>query len=198
MNPTLHIITPVSRPQNVPALAHSIDAALVDEIKVLWWLVFDAASVPEMGASLKFRAEGLAVPSLVNGKRVSVAGNGQRNAVLDQIKDGWTYFLDDDTTLHPRLIKAVAPLLLHIPGCNLVFNQNWPDGSRRCTIGPDRVHQGTVDTGQAVLCRESIGTLRQSPTMYHADGVFMQAVFEAHPESFIFLNEVLSIYNRIH
>ena len=89
-------------------------------------------------------------------------------------------------------------MLLGIPGCNIVVNPHWPDGNRRCTIGPERMCQGQVDTGQVVLCRESIGQLRQTAPIYHADGPFIESVFKAHPTSFIFLNEALSIYNRLH
>lgn len=193
---TLHIITPVSRPQNIPALAQSIKVALVPEIVVEWWLVYDAQALPSElpQATCHF----LAVPSLVNGKKMSVGGNSQYNAALDQITDGWVCFLDDDTTLHHRLIKAIAPLLLNIPGCNLAFNQNNPDGTRRLTVSPDNMQVNRVDTGQVVLCRESIGAIRRVPAdAYCGDGRMIEAVFKAHPESFIFLNEALSTYNRI-
>lgn len=193
---TLHIITPVSRPQNLPALSQSIKAALIPEITVEWWIVYDAeAQTTELpGVTCHF----LAAHSMANGKRVSVAGNLQYNSALDQIQDGWVYFLDDDTTLHHRLIKAVAPLLLNIPGCNIAFNQNMPDGTRRLTVSPDHMRVNAVDTGQVVLCRESIGTIRRTPAdAYCGDGRMIEAVFKAHPNSFIFLNEALSCYNRI-
>lgn len=193
---TLHIITPVSRPQNIPALAQSIKSAIVPDITVEWWLVYDAAALPsELPQST---CHFLAVPSVVKGNKISVAGNAQYNAALDKISDGWVYFLDDDTTLHHRLIKAIAPLLLNIPGCNIAFNQNLPDGTRRLTVSPDNMRVNAVDTGQVVLCRESIGNIRRTPAdAYCGDGRMIEAVFKAHPNSFIFLNETLSVYNRL-
>ena len=191
----LNIITPVSRPANIPKISESIKAAMVPEIQIEWWLVYDASALPS--ELPQTTCHFMAVASIVDGKTVSVAGNGQRNSAIDKITDGWVYFLDDDTTLHPRLIKAVAPMLSGIPGCNIAFNQDWPDGKPRCTISPSHMHQGTVDTGQVVLARSAIGVLRESAALYHSDGPFIEAVFRAHPSSFIFLNETLSVYNSL-
>ena len=95
-------------------------------------------------------------------------------------------------------MKAVAPFIQNIPGCNIAFNQNLPDGTRRLTVSPEKMRVNEVDTGQVVLCRESIGNIRRTPAdAYCGDGCMIEAVFKAHPDSFIFLNEPLSWYNRI-
>jgi hypothetical protein len=194
---TLHIITPVSRPGNLEKLQQSIGPGYYPDMYLFWWQMLDTSEFPSAGPLLSDWIKEFLVPSVFNGKTLSVAGNAQRNAALEQIKDGWVYFLDDDTTMHPDLLRTIAPILNGIPGCCLVFNQDWPDGSSRCTVSPSNMHQGTVDTGQVVLAREAIGDLRWDADKYHSDGPFIESVFRAQPEAFIWINRTLAIYNNL-
>lgn len=195
MMTTLHIITPVSRPGNLEKISYSILLPHEPSIWIEWWIAFDGYESDIPAGSHPSHI--LFVPSIVNDKTVSVSGNLQRNAALDQIKDGWVFFLDDDTTMHPDLLKTIAPILNSIPGCCLVFNQDWPDGKPRCTVSPDHMKQGYIDTGQVVLAREAIGDIRWEADKYHSDGPFIESVFRAHPEAFIWLNRTLATYNTL-
>ena len=79
-----HILTAVTRPENLPEIAASIaEAAQKVDAEVVWHWRFD----PE-------------------GEHVG--GQALKNAMLDGIDDGWVYILDDDTTMHPELLAKVA------------------------------------------------------------------------------------------
>lgn len=73
----LHLITALTRPENLPAIAASIQAAQRDHITLHW--------------------------HIQPGQPDDPGGQHTKNRLLDQITDGWVNILDDDTTLHPGL-----------------------------------------------------------------------------------------------
>jgi hypothetical protein len=80
----VHILTAVTRPENLPEIARSIaEAAQKTEYEIVWHWRFD----PELR---------------------HVGGQALKNKMLDGIEEGWVVFLDDDTIMHPDLLATVA------------------------------------------------------------------------------------------
>lgn len=198
----LNIITPVTRPQNLPKMRDSIAAALRElaDWKAIWWVCFDATHVP---ADIEIMVDGnletrkLATPSVKDGQAVSASGNAQRNMALEASQSGWVYFLDDDTVLHPNLLSHISSPCHENPKISVVVTQTTNNGSVRLVAAPENMHLCAVDSGQVVMCRETIGSRRWRPMHYESDGYFIEEVYQSNPSSFVFINVGLSIYNAL-
>ncbi len=179
----LHIITPCCRPENLKQIAESIN---IPRASYKWWVVMDAT--PE-------ETDTTLVPETANlifhKNKKSVAGHAQRNFALELIKDGYVYFLDDDTLMHPDLYKAIA--ILPEENDFIHFDQAHPDGTKR--IG-GTVEVNHIDTGSAVASRELIGYNRFRTDLYNADGFFWKAV-SRNAKRPKYINQTLSIYNKL-
>ena len=177
----LHIITPCSRPENLAEVATSIN---IPSASYTWHIVFDRPkeNVPASLIPPKAIAYYHTNPQ-------SKAGNAQRNFILDKLSDGYIYFLDDDTTMHPNLYQKVSTLhndFIH-------FDQVFPDGKKR--IG-GTVKVNHIDTGSVVVDRKIIGNIRFKIERYDADGYLWEQVFR-NAQTPVYIPEPLSIYNNI-
>lgn len=164
---TLHVITPISRPKNLPALYKS----LCDHLPMAWrwWCIFDRrVKLPPKPPQWRDVAYWGYAP-----EGPSVAGYGQRNFALDQILDGWIYFLDDDNLIHPRLIPTWSEAIREYPQAWwFIFRQVRPNGAiyLRATCPPRINH---VDIGQSMIHRKVIGAQRFE-NQYCADGILFE------------------------
>lgn len=167
----LHVITAVTRPENLTILAQSLAVAAFNtdgSVDVQWHWRFDL-------------------------DREHVGGQAVKNAMLDEIRDGWVWALDDDTVAHPDMLAAI--LQAHDDGCRgLVVSQARADG-RTLVAAPENVRVGGIDVGQAVLSRHMIGN-RRLPKNYEGDGHWLQAVLQ-NARKVRYLNEILSYHNAL-
>ena len=163
----LTIVTPCSRPQNLPLMAESIKPgrSLFD---VIWMVIFDNGECPQ-----------------------SEVGNYQRNCALEAIKDGLVYFLDDDTLIHPELFDELAKVKTGA----VAFGQVLNGGIRYASPATMKVCQ--IDMGQVAIQREVIGDARFALGVYEADGIFIQAVYGNNPEAWSFIEKPLCYYNKL-
>jgi hypothetical protein len=79
----LHVLTALTRPENLEAIANSLLAAKCDGVEVCW--------------------------HIRKGQRDDPGGQRTKNSLLDEISDGWVWILDDDTVVHPDLFRRVLP-----------------------------------------------------------------------------------------
>ena len=82
----LHVLTAVSRPENLGQIAESLAVAV---------------ERAEYGVDLAV-ALGMFDPD-----RQHVGGQALKNDMLDDIDDGWVWILDDDTLAHPDVLATV-------------------------------------------------------------------------------------------
>ena len=162
----LHVLTACTRPQNLPLLAESIEAAMCAPWEVCWHIRLDPA-------------------------REHLGGHKLKNDMLAQITDGHVLFLDDDTLMHPDVLRHVA---MHLDAAGVVVSQD-----RTASLGhmlwaaPENMRLGGVDIGQVVLRRELIGDT-EMPPYYGGDGTFLGEILQGR-DDIVFLTEVLSLYN---
>lgn len=176
----INIITPCTRPENLMEISKSIK---IPKKNYRWIVVFDLDYVD---------------PSLIpdnceyhyHRNPNSQVGNGQRNYVLDFIKDGYIYFLDDDTIMSPYLWDKVKDLDNDL----ITFGQLYKNGDLR--VDGKTVRRDYIDTGCALISRKLIGDSRWIENLYQGDGVFLT---ECHLKSktYKYLPYALSIYNAL-
>jgi len=191
-NNFINIITPSARPENLARLAESIN---IPKRMYRWIVVIDGVRAenlpPHKSPHIPSNAE-----IHYHQNKQSKVGNAQRNFALDLIMnspakpfDEYVYFLDDDTTVHPDLYKAVKDLkndFIH-------FNQAFPDGTHR--IG-GTVQLNKVDSGNCLIKKSLIANSRWRLDAYNADGIFLQSVFSRALDP-LYLPKTLSIYNAL-
>jgi hypothetical protein len=162
----LHVLTAVSRPGNLSRVAESLAtaAAATTKIEVCWHWRFDL-------------------------ERTNIGGQALKNAMLDEITDGWIWCLDDDTLAHEDVLRAfeVGP---HQDA--FILSQRRVD--RTLIADPSNVRVGEIDIGQAMLRREWIGD-RRIPIDYNGDGMFLREVL--HGARVVWVPEPFSLHNAI-
>ena len=163
----LTIITPCSRPQNLPAMAESIKPGR-SMFDVIWMVVFDNGECKE-----------------------SVVGNYQRNCALDAITDGWVYFLDDDTIIHPDFFSELAKANTSA----VAFEQDLGTWVRK--VVPSEMRVCHIDMGQVTIRREIIGDIRFALSVYEADGIFVESIYKNNPNAWSFIDKPLCYYNKL-
>lgn len=178
---SVHILTPVTRPANLTELMTSVAGALVNApaVRVTWHIALDL-------------------------HREHVGDWALRNAMLDQISDGWIWMLDDDTLAHPLVLRRLSE---HQDVDGLAFSQDgrkddWyagtsdrdrlMSGDRREDLQP---HHSVFDTGMAILRRSLFGDYRFKEVRA-ADGLLWEDVIKP-AENIAYLDEVLGSYNAL-
>lgn len=216
----IHIITPTTRPENLPEIYAAIMAT---NQPFRWHVVFDG-DPKELNYPLSsFRFTEFAwQPSAGKG----AWGNPQRNRGLEEVarfqrqweatqgndacphcerpaetSPRYVYFCDDDNIPHPGLFERAMALQSENNGADdggriVIVNQIRKDGSVRLRVNNGVVLCG-IDTAQAFIPHALIGDLRWDAFPNPADYYFLRALWEKHRERFIFLNENLSYYNYL-
>src|SRR5262245_27127769 len=162
----LHILTAVSRPWNLERVAASLAvAARETPMEISWHWRFDL-------------------------EREHIGGQALKNAMLDDIADGWVWCLDDDTLAHPDVLKVVGQAAR---GDAVVVSQKRTDG-RTLTADPGQVRVGYIDIGPAFLKRSLIGDIR-IPETYEGDFHFLHHVLVGARVAWV--HEPLSLHNAI-
>jgi hypothetical protein len=167
----LHLLTAVTRPENLPAIATSLLPADDYGIETVWHTRAD----PD---------------------RQSVGGQSLKNAMLSEIADGWVYILDDDNLMHPDFWRAVASVVDGIPGTAMVvLTQAFANGHVR-SAHPGMLRSSHVDAGQVVIEREALGDAR-IPEHYCGDGDFIEALAHKLTGRIVFVQQACCYYNKL-
>lgn len=173
----LNIITPCSRPENLHEIAKTINVPTYR-----WIVVFDGpiSENPPPEAECY---------SLVDPN--SISGNAQRNFALDLVQgDGWIYFNDDDTVIHPELWDSIKDL-----DADLVsFKQILPSGELR--LDGKRLMLNSIDSHNFAMKVSLLGDSRWNLKRYDADGLFIHECW-LKSKNYKYIDKVLSVYNAL-
>lgn len=172
----LNIITPCSRPSNLEAISKSIN---IPRENYRWIVVFDN-DIPLQAPD---NCEAYAIKDTN-----SISGNAQRNYAINLVKEGWIYFNDDDTIIHPDLwesIKDVDADLIH-------FMQSSKDGALR--LSGNNVRLNEIDSHNFVVNSNIIKDERWMIDRYDADGIFAENLYRKAKKP-LYISKVLSTYN---
>ena len=140
----LSIITPCSRPLNLPTIYASI--LEMNEINVEWIIIYDSEHIDER--ILAYEKE---VPiTLLKQRRGDGKGAMQRNAGLDVCSGDYIYFLDDDNLVHPMLYDRIRSY--GEEDKILIFNQFDTKFKRRIPkFDVSLLKPGYIDTAQIIV-----------------------------------------------
>jgi len=191
--PEISIITPVIRPDNLPAVWNSITT---DDFE--WLIICDTDDLNSFLTESNYIRDPRVkyIQHSSAGFSLGISGNPQRNKGLDKAKGKFVYFLDDDNIVHPDYFKTILPII-QTNTVGVVVAQIFPSGVPRLIAAPDSVQPCHSDTAQFIIPREFIGELRWEPHNYCADGAFFPAIFKEHPDEFVFINKPLCYYNYL-
>lgn len=202
----LTVVTLVTRPGNLPAIANSINAALLDAHgralpsapDVRWLVLFDQAKIGRAAVELPAHALDSTEGYYVEVEPDWCGEPFLRNKALDLVDAGHVAWVDDDNLVEPDFFAAVARELEQQPGAVVVFDQVLADGTPRCFAGPDNMRFGSVDTAQVVAPRDVYGTYRFDNVANGTDGFMYERLWQRHGTRFRFVNEPRVLYNALH
>lgn len=177
----LNIITPCSRPENLPTISQSIKES-IPEGKYRWLVVFDADEVPD---EIPDNCEAYAIRN-----PQSSTGNAQRNHALDLIEKGHIYFNDDDTVIHPELWEWVSGHYVDF----ISFSQAHKEGGIR--LKGDDISVAKIDSHNFIVSTHIAKDVRFVLDKYEADGIFAEQCYSK-ASTKVFIDKVLSIYNQL-
>lgn len=170
----LYVLTAVTRPENLPKLAASLDPATELGIAVCWRTRADPERQHEGGQALK-------------------------NEMLDDDDDpeGWVYILDDDNIAHPQFFAQLLACLEAHPDARMIaIAQQHRSGWVR-QVNRQMLRQTHVDAGQVVIRKDAIGDQR-IPLDYCGDGAWIEAIAaRLTDEQIAYLHAPLTYYNYL-
>ena len=180
----LTIITPCTRPENLRLMKPGIDAGR-DLFDIDWRIVFDTSVCDPV------YIDGAIMTGVnIAGSRF---GNGQRNAALSMIDDGWVYFLDDDNSMHPDFFGELYAAIKKFDAFRaFAFQQDASTFIRQVDIRVNR-----IDMAQVCIHRDLIDDLRFALHPYNADGVFIESLYRSNPKDWCIINKPLCYYNKL-
>jgi hypothetical protein len=183
----LHIVTPVSRPDNLPKLEQSIQESF-RVLKPLWHLVVDPTTprFPVPRSAVSCEVCGISNPG----------GHSHRNIALDRISHGWIFMLDDDTIIHPNLESVFLKALADFPSAQVIVVQQVDKEGRVRLHAHPPVRLGAIDTGSAIVRREFIEHSRFDWERT-ADGRWYEQLYNKNPDAFVFIDQPASYYNAL-
>jgi hypothetical protein len=189
----LHIITPVTRPENLPRILRSIEDSSIPQFDIDWYVVFDCASSHMIISNENIGT----IYEEFKSKENQICGYVQRNHALDQIADGWVYFLDDDTIMHKDMLTHFFSEYDEFHTCYL-FTSKSKDMNFYCELEDDftNVAPNRIDIGQFIIKRETIGNTRFREDIYNADGYFINQIFQENQDKFKNINGFVW-YNKL-
>ena len=178
----VNLITACSRPNNLKKIERSIN---IPKEYYKWIIVFDLNELPNLDMIPEY------CDIYTHKNKNSIVGNAQRNYALDLIKDGYVYFNDDDTTVHPKLWENIYDLDKYD---FIWFKQLWKDGSVR--LLSKQVQLNNIDTHNFIASYDICKDIDWKLSKRDADGIFAEQCYK-HSTNSVFIDKFLSVYNSL-
>ena len=174
------LITPCSRPENIPVILESINFEYIHE----WIIVYDGMKVNGL-----LHLENPKIKEYIFTDPESIKGTSQRNFAMNLVNDGYIYFLDDDNIVHPKLY-----ILLHFikDGHFYTYNQQR---QRKILLG-NKLKEYKIDTAMLLIDISLTKNILWENNLTH-DGEYISKIYKIHPEKWIWINSILSYYNKL-
>jgi predicted O-methyltransferase YrrM len=182
--PKAILITPSCRLENIDVIYKSLNFNYIEK----WIIVYDGSKVNEIPQN-NFNDKVVEYINNDPGK----SGNPQRNYALTLVEPGKTvYFLDDDNLIHPDFYCLLNSGIIDSDKL-YSFNQTGR------LIG-DNLKIGNVDTAMVLFNSSLFGfkNIQWETNKYEADGIYISEIYSKNNYSWVFINNDLCYYNKIH
>ena len=200
-NRVLHIVTRCSRINNIITVGQSIP---VKDDGIQWHIIFDSSVLKDVSTEiLSTLQRDYNAKLYFEYSQNDYLYTRMNNIIIDNIKDGWVYSLDDDNILHEELFDNFKSYLDFCEQSNLfamIFNQDvsykdWTDLDVRFAK-PENMRVTKIDLAQFILHRTVFNNF-EFEARYDADGRFIERLHENNPDRFLFIDKILSYYNYL-
>lgn len=188
----LSIITPCSRPMNLPTIYHSILRMKTSDVE--WLIIYDSDNIDKR----ILQYESYVPIKLFNRKKQDgdSTASMQRNIGIDNANGDYLYFLDDDNLIHPLLYQKIC--LYANPDKLLIVNQFSENHKRRIKkINFNNIQPGYIDTAQIII--PSKCKTRWDNTIKYIDEYpyLMNLISELGKENIIWIDRLYSYRNYL-
>jgi len=184
------IITPCIRPENLLKIQESIDFDYVDN----WYIIYDGTKISELPNLLEKHDKIKEYIYVGEG----ISGNPQRNYALDLIEtqDTYLYFLDDDNIIHRDFYSLLDKLE---PGRIYTFDQSRPNNvyPYKELLTGDNIEIYNIDTAMFLIDFNLCKNIRWEIDKYNADGYYIKECYEKNKDNWIYVNKIMSYYNKL-
>lgn len=169
-----HIITPVTRPQNLQIITDSIvNADKPHRFSIHWHTIFKN-----------------------NENRYNVINI--YNKLLDSIQDGWITFMCDDNAFHPRLFLELQEAIDENPNMGVFICSIFARHGQNIIASKESVIPHGVDAAQTFIERKTLGDTRYNTHKFrYADSKIVIDLYRKCPEKFVFSEKILAYYEKI-
>ena len=168
----LHILTAMTRPQNLPKMAESLIPAAAAGVELTWHFGYDV-------------------------DRKHIAGQAVKNRLLDTITapDDWVWILDDDNTAHPDFFGRLAETVAANPSVRMIAcTQIAPSGPCR-SVSRDSLKACRIDAAQVVIRCDAVGQHRLRE-IYAGDSQWIEKIADSlQPDEIAYIHEDVVHYN---
>lgn len=202
-NTKLHIVTRCSRLNNIITVGESLPVK-DGKLQVEWHVIFDSKRLKDIDAEILGKLQEFGAKLYFEFSQGGDYMYPQMNRIIvDNIKDGWVYSLDDDNILHEHLFdnfNALVGFCEEAGEVGIVFDQQV-DGKDFTKLdvrvaSPENMKVQKIDLAQFILCRSVFDSF-DFKGGYDADGKFIEKVFAENPDGFMFVNKILAYYNYL-
>lgn len=188
--PKFVLYTPSIRPQNIPLIYRSVKP-FINKYDIQWYICYDSWTpvfVPEVNDSwvhqYTYKEDG------------GIAGNHQRNYLLDQIQDGYCFSLDDDTIIHKDFFPVLYDMILRVNKGIYLFHDLLALVDEIYYAREGNIKEGKVGNQNFVFHKKLIG-MRRMGIHYCADGEFIEKLVKEFPRECVYIDKVLAYHNRL-
>ena len=193
--PKLHFMTISNRPQHIRRRASSIEeSGVIKYFDFVWVLRFDL-EVDNVSDDLISFLDNLPFNidfKFTKDKRNCVGGNYSRGIVAKETPtDVWLWQFDDDNSVHPDYAREISSCIQKNPKENVIIT--WQkDRFRPMKVSDIRV--GIIDAANYTW-KSDIGRKADFPTIYGADGIFLENILKLNRNKATFIHKDLCYYN---
>jgi len=179
----LSIITPCYRQQNLERIFNSIRFDMIDK----WYIIYDTSK------NRTYNKKYLSHPKIqeleCNG---GISGNPQRNLGVQQVNDGFIYFLDDDNIVHPEF-WSILPTA--VPDRFYTWDQARDSKGKVLKGAECKINR--IDTAMFMIPRFMMNGLKWTESRYDADGLLIQDIYRVYGDKHVYIPRTLAYYNKI-
>ena len=188
LEPYFSLFTPSIRYDNIPKIYRSLKP-FVNKYKFDWWICYDSWQPIYEPVSENW------IHQFTYKEMGGIAGNHQRNYLLDQIQDGYCFSLDDDTIIHPDFFPVLSRCIIETQKRGFLFHDQLADDAILYARA-GHIREGSIGN-QNFAIHKSLIQMNRMNIHYCADGEFIEKMYKRYPDEFIIIDQVLAYHNRL-